>query len=148
MFVSWRLVRERLPLRPILTKSWVNNGVPPDTPVPLQRDDFFGSYRRGVGDANRGALTIGPFDVRRPLAIGIPFVTGPKQQGLSVAVVHHKTGLPIAELNPPPNTPRWAIWRVDISPAKPTQIDVIAKDEGTAWGEWLAIGYPLSISEP
>ncbi|HEX7362883.1 MAG TPA: glycosyltransferase family 39 protein [Bryobacteraceae bacterium] len=147
-FVSWRLARARLPVRPILMESWVKNGVYRDTPVPVQRDEFFGSYTPARGDANRGTLTIGPFDAQRQLAIGIPFVTGPTQHGLTIAVVNHKTGAVIAELKPPPNTPRWAIWRPHISPLKPTQIDVVAKDEGTGWGQWLAIGYPLRISEP
>jgi hypothetical protein len=148
MFVSWRLIRARLPVRPILMDSWVKNGVHPDTPVPVQRDDFFGSYTPVGGDANRGTLTIGPFDAQKQLAIGIPFVTGPAQHGLSIAVVNHKTGVAIVELNRPPNTPRWAIWRANISPVKPIQIDVMAKDEGAGWGQWLAIGYPLRISEP
>ena len=93
-------------------------------------------------------MTIGPFDAQKQLAIGIPFVTGPAQHGLSIAVVNHKTGDAIAELNRPPNTPRWAIWRANILPVKPIQIDVMAKDEGAGWGQWLAIGYPLRIAEP
>ena len=144
-FVSWRMVKGTLPLRPVLSNSWVINGVDPGAPVPSDKDELFGSYTPAGRDANRGTIKLGPFGVHRPLSIGIPLITGPDQTRLSVTVINHDTGAAIAELRPPPNVPRWAIWRADILPTLASQFDVIAKDEGDRWGEWLAIGYPLQL---
>ena len=139
-------MKGKLPPRPIATDAWVKNGVHPNAYLPVDKDEFYGSYA-SAGDGTQGTLKIGPFDVRERLSIGIPFMTGPDQRGLSIAIVNHKTRTPIAELYPK-HTPFWSIWAVDISPGTAAKIDVIAKDDGAGWGQWLAIGYPVRIALP
>ena len=143
-FVTWQAVSEVL-RPPVKKDSWVENGAHPAAAIPAERDVFYGSYTPGAGDGNRGSIEMGPIDVVRPIALGIPLITGPDRKGLSVVIVDHETRRSVAELQPPPDLPVWAIWKVEVTPSQSPSVDVIARDEGASWGEWLGIGLPLLL---
>ena len=143
-YVTWQDVSQVLK-PPVNSASWLKNGLHPAARIPIGRGDFYGSFTPEHGDGNRGSIEIGPIDVDRPLAIGIPVITGPDRGGLSVSVVDHATGRTLAELNPPPALPLWDIWRVNLDPGMSSSVDVLARDEGAAWGEWLGIGSPVIL---
>lgn len=141
-FVPWRRVAGPLSPAEIRRGSWIENGVYPSVRAAGVSDHFFGSYTPAAKDANRGTIQMGPFDVSGLSEIGIPIVTGPVPQGLSVSILDHTTGLTIDQMNIPPVLPEWAVWRIGVGSVRPRQIDVIAKDDGEGWGQWLGIGSP------
>jgi hypothetical protein len=144
-FVSWARVAEPLSPAAIRLASWIENGVYPAVRMPGVSDRFFGSYTAAAKDANRGAIQMGPFDVSGLPEIGIPIVTGPVPTALSVSVLDHATGLPIAQMNTPPVLQEWVLWRIDMGSGKVRKIDVAARDEGAGWGQWLGIGLPMRL---
>jgi hypothetical protein len=143
-FVPLRRVAESLSPVAIRPSSWVENGVYPAVRMPGMSDRFFGSYT-DAGDANRGVIQMGPFDVSGLTEIGIPIVTGPVTTGLSVSVLDHTTGVVIAQMNTPPVLQKWVVWRIDVRSGNVRKIDLTAKDEGAGWGQWLGIGLPVRL---
>ena len=125
----------------------MRNGLDPGARIPTASDEFFGSYTPEGGDNNRGKIEIGPIDVHQLTRIGVPVITGPSRVGLSVVIRDHATHRTIAQLNPPPNLSLWAIWRIDLPPGKSSQVDVIAQDDGSDWGQWLGIGLPVRLKD-
>jgi hypothetical protein len=142
-FVSW--LRAAQPLAPgsIRLSSWVENGLP-GIAVPAIDTRFYGSYTAG-GDSNTGEMELGPINVQGVREIGIALITGPNCTGLSLTVLNHRTGEPIVRLSPPPVMGAWHLLRIDLSGPRPDEIDVIARDEGSGWGQWLAIGSPVTL---
>jgi len=142
-FVSW--VRADRPLAPAsirLSTWWEIGGHPPALADIHTR--FFGSFT-DAKDANTGALELGPLDVRGVPEIGIPLSTGSNSGGLSLVVRDHRTGDPIARLAPPPVLTGWHLLRIDLAGRHPDEVDVIADDEGSGTGQWLAIGSPVTL---
>jgi hypothetical protein len=86
------------------------------------------------------ALPVGGMD-----EIGIPFVTGPVNARLSLLVRNRRTQEPIVSLTPVPPVIGWRLLRVDLGRQHPDEIDIVARDEGTGLGEWLAIGTPVGL---
>jgi hypothetical protein len=144
-FVSWRRVAEPLTPAAIRPGLWIENGVYPAVRRPGVSDSFFGSYTDTGNDANRGIIQMGPFDVSGLTEIGIPIVTGPVAQRLSVSVLDHRTGLKIAQMNTPPVLPEWTVWRIGLANANLRRIDLTGEDDGAGWGQWLGIGLPVRL---
>jgi hypothetical protein len=145
-FVPWRRAAEPLTPGAIRPGSWVEGGVYPGVKMPGIVDGFFGSYTKTAKDTNRGTIQMGPFDVSGLTDIGIPIVTGPVSRALSVSVLDHTTGLPIAQMNTPPVLQGWTVWRIDMGRDNVRKIDVAASDEGAGWGQWLGIGLPVRLT--
>jgi hypothetical protein len=145
-FASWKQVSEVLRPPQMKAISWIRNGFHPDVKIPANRDEFFGSYTNG-GDANRGSVELGPFEIGREELLGIPFITGPVTTGLSVTVFDHASHRPVAQLKNPPVLPYYAIWSVDLSGVS-SPVDVVANDDGAGWGQWLSIGMPVRLRRP
>lgn len=144
ILVPWLRAGQPIPPDRVELGSWVENGAFPAAGLPPMADRFFGSYT-AAGDANHGAIRLGNFSVKGLDEIGIPVVTGPVSARLSILVIDHATGGQVAEMTPTPTLTEWSLWRVDLKPAHPSQIDIVAKDEGDLWGEWLAVGLPLHL---
>lgn len=94
-------------------------------------------------DRNTGTLTIGPIKVSQDTTLGIPLVTGPKTDGLSVEIREHGSGKAIQRLSFPVVS-AWVPWEVKLPDQQVgTRIDIVATDNGVAWGQWLAVGLPV-----
>lgn len=143
-FASWTRVGQPLTPLSLYQQSWIEKGVYPNVGVPVARDTFFGSYT-AAGDSNRGTIRMGPLDVRGLSQVAIPIVTGPVTAGLSLSVIDHSTGLFVGRMNPPPVLPKWVAWQVNLAGLSSGQIDIVAKDEGAGWGQWLGVGFPLTL---
>ncbi len=127
--------------------SWVPNGVYPEVGFPRVKGQFFGSWINSTGDRNMGTLRMGPIRLAGSFTIGIPIVTGPVNQGLSVKVKDHNTGAELAHMDPPPVLTTWKLWRIDLPHEDKLMLDIIASDQGSGFGQWLAVGAPYDISE-
>jgi hypothetical protein len=147
-FVSFRHVVRPLGHFSILANnSWVSPGVDPGVAVLPILKDVYGSYTSTAGDANKGTIVFGPVTVHKGQVVGIPFMTGPSQIGLSLTIVDHVSHRVITQLNPVPNVPLWSVWRLPLSSAKDQTFDVVGLDEGSAWGQWLATSAPVLLDK-
>lgn len=131
----------------IQMNSWVANGFYPDVVLPTGGSRYFGSWTPQKGDKNTGVLRMGPVEVVDGLKFGIPIVTGPVTKGLSITVKDHKTGAVLDRLDPPPLLAKWKLWQVDLPKDCKSALDIVANDQGSGWGQWLAIGVPRSFDE-
>jgi hypothetical protein len=145
-FVPWTRAGQVLAPDRIELGAWAENAAYPQAGVPPRPNRFFGSYT-AAGDANRGAIHLGPFFTGGFDAMGIPLVTGPVAANLSLSVSDHATGRILARMAPPPVLREWRIWLVDLRQSHPLQIDIAATDNGAAWGEWLALAFPLRVNQ-
>jgi hypothetical protein len=131
----------------IRNSSWTENGVPPVAKAPPFVWRILGSYTRDRGDGNQGRLELGPIRIPSGADIGLPLITGPSQNGLSLAVRDHATHRILAETRPLPHLRLWNIWRLPAPSGTTDEIDLIAVDEGTGWGEWFGIGFPIALKK-
>jgi hypothetical protein len=127
--------------------SWVVNGFYPEVGLPVGSARCFGSWTQQQNDKNTGTLRMGPVELEEGLLLGIPIVTGPVTQGLSISVKDHGTGAELAHMEPPPVLEKWRLWQVDLPKDRRLALDIVASDQGSGYGQWLAIGVPRTINE-
>ena len=122
--------------------AWVKNGYYPDSEQPPIKTAAMGSYVRG--DEDTGTLRLGPFDTGSYDTIALPILTGPVSRGLSIVVIDSRSGNTVAQLSPPPVLVKWRAWKV-LLPRYDMRLEIVAQDQGTEWGEWLAVGMPQRL---
>jgi hypothetical protein len=124
---------------------WTRDGYYPDAGKPPVPDEIFGSW--AGSDANTGTITLGPFRVlRNTSAIALPVVTGPDAKKASIQVVNRTTGDVLASISPVSEISKWVFMRLSFPAlANDTDLTVVATDEGSEWGQWLAIGQPHQL---
>ena len=122
---------------------WVKDGYYKPIGPPPTGGLVFGSY--AGADSNTGTLRLGPFHLDEATAIAIPLVTGPSNAGLSLTIRDAATQKILAEANPPPLITAWWAWRPDMPASGAADIEIIAEDNGTGYGQWLAIGWPRQM---
>lgn len=145
-FVSWKMVGDVVEPQTMHAQSWKEDAIPREAP-PLQSGGrVFGSFTPFGGDGNRGSIQMKQIELHGETAIAIPLMTGPKQEGLSIEVVNSKTGRTLTKLDPVPPL-FWAIWCVELKENAPASVDITARDESTTRGAWLALGFPMRLSE-
>jgi hypothetical protein len=143
-FVSWSRAGQPLSPGSVHAASWIENGVPPTVRLPRVNTRLYGSFT-GAGDSNTGRIELGPFNTSQLLEIGIPVVTGTDSAGLAMGVLNHRDGNRIVWIEPTPVLLGWHLLRVDLTAQHADEIDVVARDGGQGPGEWLAIGWPVSL---
>jgi hypothetical protein len=127
--------------------SWVDNGYYPDVGSPRSGGRCFGSYTASKGDGNTGMLRIGPTEPVAGPSVFIPIVTGPNSAQLSIIVKDHATGAELVRMNPPVLL-RWKLWRVDLPKDRKVALDIVASDQGSGLGQWMAVGIPRTPTRP
>jgi len=126
---------------PQITGAFVPDGYykGPDGPgVPQTNGRVLGSFP----DANIGKLQIGPFHLDGRTEIAIPLVTGPSNGKLSILVRDPVSKQVFAHLSPLPIRTSWWAWRPDIPLGREVSVEIVADDEGSEWGQWIALGWP------
>jgi hypothetical protein len=131
---------------PVEMNSWVENGYYPDVGPPKSGGRCFGSWTQQKGDENKGVLRMGPTGAVEGPTLLIPIVTGPNAAQLSIVVKDHGSGAELARMNPPA-LPKWKLWQVDLPKGRKFALDIIASDEGSGQGQWMAIGLPRTYNE-
>jgi hypothetical protein len=139
--------RQELEPGDVEMNSWVANGFYPEVGLPPGGSRCFGSWIGPMGDTNTGTLHMGPVELEEGLTLGIPVVTGPVTQGLSVSVKDHDNGAELARLEPPPVLAVWKLWQVDLPKNRKLSLDIFASDQGAGYGQWIAIGVPRAIND-
>jgi len=122
--------------------GWVKDGYYPGSERPPIKTLVTGSWVRS--DADTGTVRLGPFRTGSCDAIALPVLTGPDSRGLSIAVIDSRSGDTVAQLRPPPILAKWRAWKIPL-PKHDMQLEIVAQDQGSAWGEWLAIGMPHAL---
>jgi hypothetical protein len=124
--------------------DWTENGWFAGVGAPPLDGAGYGSYV-AKGDAGVGSLTWAGTVPPGVTALAIPILTGPTGSAASFSVINDDTGVAIASLSAPPPIKTWKLWRVPV-PANVTSFRLVAQDNGTAWGEWTAVGTPHVLS--
>ena len=106
-------------------------GAPIDGPV-------FGSFP----DANQGSMRLGPFHLDGHTEMVIPMVTGPDNLPLSILVRDAGNGQVLAKMAPPPKRVNWWAWHPDLPQDRELNVEIVAEDRGSAWGQWIAVAWP------
>jgi hypothetical protein len=96
-------------------------------------------------DANTGSIRLGPFHLDGQTEIGIPLVTGPEKSPLSITVRDASTKEVLAQMAPPPPRVNWWAWHPDLPAGHELNVEIVVEDKGTAWGQWIAIGWPHAL---
>lgn len=122
--------------------GWVKDGYYPGSQQPPVMTSVFGSWVRS--DADTGTCRLGPFRTGSYDVIALPVLTGPLTKDLSVVVVDASNGAILAELSPPPILTMWRAWKIPL-PHRDMLLAVVARDQGSRWGEWLAVGMPYAL---
>ncbi|MBV9302304.1 MAG: hypothetical protein JOY62_18115 [Acidobacteriaceae bacterium] len=127
--VTWRM-----------DSTWSVNGVPPrfdfgsGPPGP-----FFSSW--SGSDKNVGQIFSSSFESPPNNCVVLPVLHGPSVNGLSVRILNADTNEAIA-IAPLQNQDwRWRFWRFPVD-QQIRHLRVSAQDQGSGWGQWVAIGQP------
>ena len=98
----------------------------------------FGSYP----DTNTGTIRLGPFHLDGHIGIAIPVVTGPDNHKLTITIRDALSKEVLAQMDPPPVHTTWWAWRPELPMGRGIDIEVLAEDKGSGWGQWMALGSP------
>jgi hypothetical protein len=125
--------------------GWVKNGPFPVTPVDMPTGiEYYESW--AGSDANTGTLESNIFEAPADHCLVISAANGPTNYELSVALMDADKNSVLASLPLNGWDLSWRYWMLDI-PASVKHLQIVAKDGGKGWGEWLAIGQPQSYSK-
>src|SRR5207248_1772671 len=94
-------------------------------------------------DANFGELSSGAFASPASACIVLPVLHGPSVEGLAVSLLDADTGSVITTIPLRNIDMNWQFWRIYINPASKA-LKIVARDQGTGWGQWLAVSDPLA----
>jgi hypothetical protein len=120
-------------------------GPTPALPPPWGGASSFST--NAAGDAATGTLTIFIGNLSSNLAV--PFAVGPDASGQSF-LINYKDGIS-QDVEVPSDTPNTA-WNVLAIPHKAMErhgggaIRITARDEGSGWGQWLAVAAPEAVT--
>lgn len=120
--------------------SWTVNQLPPRVPFGTgPAGPVYGSW--SGADQNTGEIRSSIFAAPENGCLILPVLQGPRAAGLLAEVVDADTEQVIGSAPLEDDRQQWSFWRVAI-PATAKRVQIIARDEGRDWGEWLAIGQP------
>jgi hypothetical protein len=131
---------------PEITGAWVPDGYfkgSRDPGAPPVDGPVFGSYP----DAGTGTIRLGPFHLDGHTELAIPLVTGPRNDGLSIVVRDAASKEVLSEMDPPPIRMAWWAWHPDLPTGREMDVEVVAEDKGSGWGQWLALGWPHALKK-
>ncbi len=120
--------------------NWVRDGpfpiAPPDMPTAMV---YFESW--AGSDANTGNLASTTFARPASGCLVMEGAHGPATHGLSLKLVDAETGALIASAPLMDRDLAWRFWQVNVGPGA-KHLQIIARDDGRGWGEWLTVGEP------
>jgi hypothetical protein len=126
---------------PAIDGFWAKDGYNPEPGRPPVDGPTYGSW--AGRDSHTGTIRMGPFNIHGQQSIAIPVVTGPSNAGMEIKIVDISNGEILASLSPTPRRTKWWAWKVALPSDRPgLRITVSAQDNGTAWGQWQALGVP------
>jgi hypothetical protein len=128
-------------LPPKISSGWSLDGYPkgPDGPgAPASGGRVYGTFP----ERNTGSIQMGTYSLGRNAGIAIPFLTGSEAHNLSILVRDAASKEVFAKLAIVPAGSSWRIWHPDLPADRELNLEIVAEDQGSGPGEWLAIGWP------
>lgn len=120
--------------------SWIRDGPFPVAPLDMPSSiSYFESW--AGSDANSGSLTSTAFDRPAGGCLVMEGAHGPATEGLSIQLVDADTAEIIASAPLMDRDLAWKFWQVNVRPGA-KRLQMIARDDGRGWGEWLTVGEP------
>jgi hypothetical protein len=74
--------------------------------------------------------------------IGIPIAVGANNAAQSLTIVNHGAKVPVIRLSPLPPVTGWHLLRIDLASQHPSEIDIVADDEGSGPENGWRLGRP------
>lgn len=105
---------------------------------PFNSEKYFASW--SGSDAGTGVLTL-TLQPQAEKFVVLPIVTGPVAKNQIIEVRDHDSGKLIFSTGAVQKTLTWKQLLLPI-PQQSGLIDIVARDEGASWGEWLGVGMP------
>ena len=120
--------------------SWTLNGLPAvdsyHTPVPGR---IYSSW--SGDDRHTGQIVSSIFQTPANGCFILPVLTGPEKDGESVEVQDADSGEMVARAPMQNDVWVWSFWRFSL-PDATKHVRIVGRDEGNAWGEWVALADP------
>ncbi|MEM6651978.1 MAG: hypothetical protein AAF582_05220 [Pseudomonadota bacterium] len=104
----------------------------------------FGSHR-AAGDQGVGSIRYRFVVPDGTKSIAVPIVTGPGGESAQFTIFDD-SGAILQELRGAPGLGQWRLWKVRIPENDlPSEYQIEVRDNGSGWGEWVAVGGPFSV---
>ena len=117
--------------------AWTRNGYHPSVGT-LAGEILYGSY--SGSDANQGTLTSAAFETGGRNCLALPVAHGPSTIGQSVRLANTENGRTVAAIPLAGANGNWQYWRIHVEGVR--RLRIIAEDQGSQWGQWVAVGEP------
>jgi hypothetical protein len=101
--------------------------------------EIYGTWN-GVG-SNTGSINSSDFAAPAARCIIVPVLHGPSTERLSVELLDGDTGRVIEKMPMQDEDVQWEFWRVPV-PGGTRRLRLLARDQGKAFGQWLAVATP------
>jgi hypothetical protein len=119
--------------------AWVENGTfALRDPGNVPRGTIYGTSSRE--DTKTGQITSAPFETPNGCLV-LPVSHGPNVEGLSMQVIDADDGQTLQSIPLQNGDWGWRYWQIKLTSAT-RRIRIVGKEEGHAWGEWLALATP------
>lgn len=140
-FVTAASVGAPLPVLALdMEGGWTRGGAYEDRPPPFSREEVLGSWSGSDAKMGRMRMTV---DVKGAGMLVLPILSGPVATHQSFEIRDAATGK-VLDHPRPGASPEWRFMAVRIPPGIAT-IHIEARDAGSGWGEWQAIGLPRTL---
>jgi hypothetical protein len=126
--------------------SWsLRSPLPEQFSDPIPGGNTWHSSRR-EGDWETGTITF-PIEISEPGFLIIPYTTGPVSERQRIRLTHPSERT-VARLTPEPTPSEWRVWILFIPQPPDNPMILLAEDNGTEWGEWMALAKPFFVPLP
>ena len=119
--------------------AWIEKGSYDGVPQYKQIQMNYGTWKAGF--AATGELRLRIPDFAGHTELNIPYLSGPVIPNGCLTVIDNKTGKEIAKARPAPYSSHWMVIQFQL-PAGLESIDLIVREDGKGWGQWMGIGPP------
>jgi hypothetical protein len=119
--------------------AWTVNGFHPSVGF-LSSGTAYGSW--SGSDANQGKIFSAPIPLAGHVCLAVPIAHGPSIDGQSVYLQDADTNRPLVYAPLEQKAGAWRYWAVPLNWPDTKQIRIAALDNGSAWGQWVAVGQP------
>ena len=121
--------------------GWTKDALPPGvTEINSVAKTFWSSWNGA--DQNTGRVTSSGIGVPANGCLALSIIHGPSIGGLTVRVIDAGTSRELGSVPMRGGESGWRFWRIPLSSNAP-KVRIVAEDNGTHHGEWLAIAPPL-----
>ncbi len=121
--------------------GWIADGTGPHESITsfTPASPIYGTWNGS--DSVTGSISTSDFAAPISRCITVPVLHGPSTAGLSLELLNDDTGKVIETIPMQDEDVQWEFWRIPI-PEETSRLRLLARDQGTGFGQWLAVASP------